>query len=108
MRKNLFMICNRYFVIMGHVDKSIQHESKKESVSEKSTTILYEKWNHGRKGTRSETGIKLFKIVGRQKPTINQSRFETFKNLFTVEPCECEKQCQLIFFCLGLNLDVIW
>lgn len=34
------------------------------------------------KGTSSETGINLFKIVGRQKPVICQSRFEAFKNLF--------------------------
>ncbi len=45
------------------------------------------------KGTSSETGIKLFKIVGRQKPTIDQSRFEAFKNLFTNRQCECEKIC---------------
>jgi len=35
------------------------------------------------KGTSSETGIKLFKIVGKTKPTINQSKFEAFKKLFT-------------------------
>ena len=34
------------------------------------------------KGTSSETGIVLFKIVGRNKPKISQSRFESFKNLF--------------------------
>ena len=34
------------------------------------------------KGTSSETGISLFKIVGRNKPRIPQSRFESFKNLF--------------------------
>ena len=45
------------------------------------------------KGTSSETGIKLFKIVGRQKPSVGQSRFETFKNLFTSRQCECERQC---------------
>ncbi len=50
------------------------------------------------KGTSSETGINLFKIVGRQKPAINQSRFATFKNLFTSRQCECEKQCQSNFF----------
>ncbi len=35
------------------------------------------------KGTSSETGIKLFKIVGKTKPSINQSKFEAFKKLFT-------------------------
>jgi hypothetical protein len=35
------------------------------------------------KGTSSETGIVLFRIVGRKKPKISQSRFETFKNLFS-------------------------
>jgi len=34
------------------------------------------------KGTSSETGIKLFKIVGKTKPSINQSKFEAFKKLF--------------------------
>lgn len=45
------------------------------------------------KGTSSETGIKLFKIVGRTKPSITQSRFEAFKNLFTSRKCECDKEC---------------
>lgn len=45
------------------------------------------------KGTSSETGIKLFKIVGRTKPSITQSRFEVFKNLFTSRKCECDKEC---------------
>ena len=45
------------------------------------------------KGTSSETGIKLFKIVGKTKPSINQSRFEAFKNLFTSRQCECNKSC---------------
>lgn len=45
------------------------------------------------KGTSAETGIILFKIVGREKPTISQSKFEVFKNLFTSRRCECERQC---------------
>jgi len=45
------------------------------------------------KGTRSETGINLFKIVGRQKPMIGQSKFETFRNLFTSRQSGFEKQC---------------
>ena len=45
------------------------------------------------KGTSSETGIKLIKIVGRTKPSITQSRFEAFKNLFTSRKCECDKDC---------------
>ncbi|MBI1662952.1 MAG: hypothetical protein IS860_05585 [Nitrosopumilus sp.] len=45
------------------------------------------------KGTSAETGIKLFKIVGRTKPSIGQSRFEAFKNLFTSRKCECDKDC---------------
>jgi len=39
------------------------------------------------KGTSTETGINLFKIVGRQKPSIEQSRFETFKDFFTSRQC---------------------
>jgi hypothetical protein len=45
------------------------------------------------KGTSSETGIKLFKIVGKQKPAINQSKLNAFKNLFTSRQCECNKTC---------------
>ncbi|BDQ30915.1 hypothetical protein [Nitrosopumilus zosterae] len=45
------------------------------------------------KGTSAETGIKLFKIVGRAKPSIIQSRSEVFKNIFTSRQCECEKLC---------------
>jgi len=35
------------------------------------------------KGTSAETGISLFRIVGKNKPKVSQSRFEKFKNLFT-------------------------
>jgi hypothetical protein len=45
------------------------------------------------KGTSSETGIRLFKIVGKTKPSIHQSKLEAFKNLFTSRQCECEKIC---------------
>jgi len=45
------------------------------------------------KGTSAETGINLFRIVGREKPSIGQSKFEAFKNLFTRRQCECEKIC---------------
>ena len=45
------------------------------------------------KGTSAETGIKLFKIVGRQKPSIEHSKLKAFKNLFTSRQCECEKIC---------------
>ena len=45
------------------------------------------------KGTSSETGIKLFKIVGKTKPSINQSKLEILKNIFTSRQCECEKFC---------------
>jgi len=45
------------------------------------------------KGTSAETGIKLFKIVGKTRPKIKNSRFSTFMNLFTSRQCECEKAC---------------
>ncbi|MCV0392311.1 MAG: hypothetical protein K5790_03335 [Nitrosopumilus sp.] len=45
------------------------------------------------KGTSSETGIKVFKIVGKTKPSINQSKFEAFKNIFISRKCECNKSC---------------
>jgi hypothetical protein len=35
------------------------------------------------RGTSAETGISLFKIVGKNKPKVSQSRFEAFKSLFT-------------------------
>ncbi len=45
------------------------------------------------KGTSTETGIGLFRIVGKTKPKIDQTRFEAFKNLFTSRQCECNKPC---------------
>lgn len=45
------------------------------------------------KGTSAETGIKLFKIVGKEKPSVSQSKFEAFKNIFMSRQCECEKLC---------------
>jgi len=45
------------------------------------------------KGTSTKTGINIFKIVGRQKPSMEQSRFETFKDFFTSRQCECSKIC---------------
>lgn len=54
---------------------------------------LMKNWSLVLNGTISETGIILFKIIGRQKLIIRQSKFETFRNLFTSRQCECEKQC---------------
>ena len=45
------------------------------------------------KGTSEETGISLFRIMGKNKPKVSQSRFDTFKNLFTSRQCECSKLC---------------
>ncbi len=45
------------------------------------------------KGTSSETGIRLFKIVGKTKPSIGQSKMDIFKNLFTSRQCECGEIC---------------
>ena len=45
------------------------------------------------KGTSSETGIRLFRIVGRTKPTIRQSKLDTFRKLFTSRQCGCGKNC---------------
>ena len=45
------------------------------------------------KGTSAETGIKLFRIVGKTKPAISQSRFEIFKNLFSNRQSKCDKPC---------------
>lgn len=38
------------------------------------------------KGTSAETGISLFKIVGKKKPTI-QSRFDRLKKMFASREC---------------------
>lgn len=45
------------------------------------------------KGTSSETGISLFKIVGKSKPTVSQSKMDLIKNLFISRRCECDKLC---------------
>ena len=50
------------------------------------------------KGTSSETGINLFKIVGKNKPTTTRSRLVAFKKLFSGRSSECEKECQSYFF----------
>ena len=55
------------------------------------------------KGTSAETGISLFKIVGRNKPKISQSRLESFKNLFSNRQCECTKICQFYFLKLTIK-----
>ncbi|QUC65509.1 hypothetical protein NsoK4_04535 [Nitrosopumilus sp. K4] len=45
------------------------------------------------KGTSAETGITLFKIVGKKQPTIPISKIGMLKNLFTSRKCECSKMC---------------
>lgn len=35
------------------------------------------------RGTSTETGTKVFRIVGRTKPSLPQSRFDGFKRIFT-------------------------
>ena len=35
------------------------------------------------RGTSSETGTKVFRIVGKTKPSLQQSRFGAFKKIFT-------------------------
>ncbi|MCV0372633.1 MAG: hypothetical protein K5793_03670 [Nitrosarchaeum sp.] len=45
------------------------------------------------KGTSAETGISLFKIVGKTKPSLSQSRMDLLKNLFTSRKCECNRLC---------------
>ena len=45
------------------------------------------------KGTSSETGISLFKIVGKSKPRVSQSRMNLIKKIFTSRRCECDKLC---------------
>ena len=45
------------------------------------------------KGTSTETGITLFKIVGKKEPSVSQSKIDILKNLFTSRRCECNKMC---------------
>ena len=45
------------------------------------------------KGTSTETGISMFRIVGKDKPTVATSKFDAFKKLFTGRDCECGKKC---------------
>ena len=45
------------------------------------------------KGTSTEIGINLFKIVGKTKPVVKTSRFSVFKNIFVDRRCECDKNC---------------
>lgn len=45
------------------------------------------------KGTSIETGISLFKIVGKTKPVVKTSRFSVFKNIFVSRRCKCDKNC---------------
>ncbi len=45
------------------------------------------------RGTSAETGINLFKIVGKNKPEIHNSRFDVFRNIFISRTCECSKEC---------------
>jgi len=61
--------------------------------------------NWALKGTSSETGIKLFKIVGKQKPVIEPEEHHVhttpsqnhmkgfFRNLVFGRNCECGKHC---------------
>ena len=45
------------------------------------------------RGTSAETGITLFKIVGRKQPSLTTSKKDWLKNLFVSRRCECEKMC---------------
>ena len=45
------------------------------------------------KGTSSETGIQLCRIMGKEKPSVHQSKLDVFKNLFTSRQCECGMHC---------------
>ena len=45
------------------------------------------------KGTSIETGAKVFRIVGKTKPSLHTSKWDTIKNIFTSRRCECAKSC---------------
>ena len=80
---------------LGHMSKIEAYDIKaRKKVSMKNPKpYLMKNGSWALKGTSAETGINLFKIVGRQKPSIGQSKFEAFKNLFSSRQCECDKIC---------------
>lgn len=45
------------------------------------------------RGTSSETGITLYKIVGKSKPKSSQFKLGFFKNLLISRRCGCDKIC---------------
>lgn len=45
------------------------------------------------KGTSAETGISVFKIVGKNKPIATPSKFDALKRLFTGRRSKCDKEC---------------
>ena len=57
-------------------------KAKKKVIMKNPQPYLMKNGSWALKGTSSETGISLFKIVGRSKPKIARSRFESFRNLF--------------------------
>ena len=45
------------------------------------------------RGTSPETGITLYKIVGKNEPKLSKSRLAFFKNLLVSRKCDCGKIC---------------
>ena len=45
------------------------------------------------KGTSSETGITMFKIVGKTRPVLSHSRIDAVRNVFFGRHCDCGKLC---------------
>lgn len=79
-------------------------KARKKVRMENPEPYLMKNGNWALKGTSAETGIKLFKIVGKQKPVIeseiqnHQTRSpnslkEFFHNLIFGRNCECGKHC---------------
>jgi|TARA_B110000438_G_scaffold259907_1_gene269627 hypothetical protein len=57
-------------------------KAKKKVILKNPQPYLMKNGSWALKGTSSETGISLFRIVRRNKPKISQSSFESFKNFF--------------------------
>ena len=88
------MICNTFQVnnVMSNI-QAYDIKARKKVSMKNPQPYLMKNGTWALKGTSSETGIRLFRIVGKTRPTINQSKLDTFRKLFTSRQCGCGKDC---------------
>lgn len=75
------------------VTEAYDVKAKKKVVMENPKPYKMKNGTWAMRGTSAETGITLYKIVGKNKPSISQSRLEFFKNLLISRKCGCDKVC---------------